>query len=144
MVSISLAKIHLTNKGIKENKTFSINILSCDYMVEVDYVGIVSGTKVDKSGVFTSFFGELKTAPIIEESMLAMECVLRDIYDTGTHEVMIGEIAASYASDKALTGDKIDMSMVSPLLFDKLSMRYWSLGSPVRKCWNEGKKFRAS
>ena len=62
LISLGMGKMHHTNAGIRENKTFSVNILSQEQMVEADYVGLVSGTRTDKSGVFETFFGELKTA----------------------------------------------------------------------------------
>jgi|GEM_PF-5903716 len=38
MVGISSDKGHHTNKGIHENKTFSINILSADMVAATDYI----------------------------------------------------------------------------------------------------------
>lgn len=61
-VCVSLNKVHHTPKGIIENGTFSINIPSADYVTETDYCGLVSGKTTDKSGVFTTFYGELETA----------------------------------------------------------------------------------
>jgi len=51
-VSLGMAKIHYTNAGIKENKTFSINIPSIEMVKETDYCGIVSGKKADKAKLF--------------------------------------------------------------------------------------------
>ena len=42
---------------------------------EADYVGSVSGAKVDKSGVFEFETGEAET-PIIEKAPLTMECTV--------------------------------------------------------------------
>jgi flavin reductase (DIM6/NTAB) family NADH-FMN oxidoreductase RutF len=142
LISFGMNKTHHTNKGIRENKTFSVNILSQDFVTEIDYVGLVSGASVDKSGVFSHFFGELKTAPIIGESMLSMECSLQDIYETRTHDVVIGRIEATYASDDALTNGKIDLSKVRPVLFDMNSVQYWSLGKPIGNCWRIGRNYQ--
>jgi flavin reductase (DIM6/NTAB) family NADH-FMN oxidoreductase RutF len=117
-----------------------VNIFSVDKIVEVDYVGLVSGSKTDKSAVFETFFGELKTAPIIRDCPLSMECRLHDTYETKTHDLFIGEIAATYADDAVLTGGKVDLAKVRPLLFDMSSRKYWSLGTPVGDCWGAGKK----
>ena len=65
--------MHLTNKGILENKTFSVNLPS-EEMVEItDHIGMVSGTKEDKSQLFDLFYGELDTAPMIEQCKVTME-----------------------------------------------------------------------
>ncbi len=45
-----LNKAHYTNAGIKENGTFSINIPSVVLADRVDYCGLVTGHKTDKSG----------------------------------------------------------------------------------------------
>ena len=45
IISLGMGKIHHTNAGIRENKTFSVNILSQDQMVEMDYVGMVSAAR---------------------------------------------------------------------------------------------------
>jgi len=39
LISISSAKAHYTNAGIKENKAFSVNIPSETLVVETDYAG---------------------------------------------------------------------------------------------------------
>ena len=140
LISLGMNKLHHSNIGIRENRTFSVNIFSVDKIAEVDYVGLVSGSKTDKSAVFETFFGELKTAPIIRDCPLSMECRLHDTYETKTHDLFIGEIAATYADDAVLTGGKVDLAKVRPLLFDMSSRKYWSLGIPVGDCWGAGKK----
>jgi flavin reductase (DIM6/NTAB) family NADH-FMN oxidoreductase RutF len=142
LISLGMGKAHHTNIGIRENKTFSVNILSQDAMVEMDYVGLVSGSTIDKAGVFETFFGELKTAPLIKNCPLSMECRLHDTYELKTHDVFIGEIVATYADDAALTDGKVDLAKVKPLLFDRSSMMYWTLGQAVGKCWSVGKQYK--
>lgn len=141
LISLGMNKLHFTNSGIKENKTFSINILSTKQVIEADYVGLVSGKQTKKSDVFEVFYGDLKTAPIIKNCPLSMECQLVDIYDTKTHDVLIGEIVSTYADDEVLVEGKVDISKVDPLLFDMSNRNYWSLGEIVGKCWFEGKKY---
>ena len=142
LISLGMGKMHHTNAGIRENKTFSVNILSQDQMVEADYVGLVSGIRTDKSGVFETFFGELKTAPLIQNCPLSMECRLHDIYQLETHDVFIGEVAATYADEAGLTNGIVDIAKVHPLLFDMSSVKYWSLGNAVGNCWNVGKQYK--
>jgi flavin reductase (DIM6/NTAB) family NADH-FMN oxidoreductase RutF len=141
LISLGMGKPHHTNIGIRANKTFSVNILSQDRIVEADYVGLVSGGKTDKSGVFEIFFGELETAPLIRNCPLSMECRLHDTYELKTHDVFIGEIVSTYADESVLTDGKVDIAKVKPLLFDMSSMKYWSLGQPVGNCWNAGKQY---
>ena len=142
LISISMGKVHYTNAGIRENKEFSVNVPSESLVVETDYVGIVSGKKVDKSGVFEIFYGNLSKAPMIKACALCMECRLYDTYDTPTHDLFIGEILETHAEESVLTDGKVDISKLRPLLFDMNSVKYWSLGAPVASCWSVGKQMK--
>jgi flavin reductase (DIM6/NTAB) family NADH-FMN oxidoreductase RutF len=51
-ISLSMAKIHYTNAGIKAHGTFSVNIPSTDLVEKTDYCGLVSDRDADKSTVF--------------------------------------------------------------------------------------------
>jgi len=144
LISLSMSKIHYTNAGIKETKTFSINLMSVENMVPADYVGTFSGKAVDKSQVFEVFYGELKTAPIIAGCPLSMECKLYDVYELPQFDVFIGEIVETYADEYVLTDGKVDLSKVNPLLFDMTSVQYWSLGKATGKCWNIGRQYSNS
>jgi flavin reductase (DIM6/NTAB) family NADH-FMN oxidoreductase RutF len=64
MIGCGVGNHHCTNKGILENKTFSINIPSVGMMEKTDYCGLVSGKTTDKSGLFDIFFtGSLRLRP---------------------------------------------------------------------------------
>jgi flavin reductase (DIM6/NTAB) family NADH-FMN oxidoreductase RutF len=142
LISLSMGKPHYTNPGIKENKAFSVNIPSENLVAETDYVGMVSGKKTDKSGLFEIFYGELENAPMIQQCPLNMECKLYDTYDTPTHDLFIGEIVETYADESVLTNEKVDLAKVKPLLFDMSSVMYWSLGNPLAGCWKIGKDIK--
>ena len=83
MIEIALRKNRFSSAGIKENQTFSVNAASASMVDATDYCGIYSGKKVDKSKVFEVFYGELKTAPMIAESPLNLECQLAKVLDLG-------------------------------------------------------------
>jgi len=51
-LSIGLSKVHYSNAGILENRTFSICMPTEDLMVETDYCGIMTGLKTDKAPLF--------------------------------------------------------------------------------------------
>jgi len=141
-ISLSMAKRHYTNIGIKENKTYSVNIPSESLVAETDYCGIFSGRNTDKSGLFDVFYGELKTAPMIRNCPVNMECRLYDVVDLPTHEVFIGEIVQTYADESVLSNGSVDIARIRPLLFDMSSKKYWSLGRVIADCWNVGKKLK--
>lgn len=142
LISLSSAKAHHTNAGIKENQAFSVNIPSENLVVETDYAGMVSGKKTDKSDLFDIFHGKLENAPMIRQCPVNMECRLYDIYDTPTHDLFIGEIVETYADDSVLTDGKIDLAKLKPLLFDMSSIKYWSVGEVLADCWKVGKQLK--
>lgn len=51
-VMVSLAVAHYTNKGIRESKKLSINIVDEGLLSRADRSGCVSGSKADKSALF--------------------------------------------------------------------------------------------
>ncbi len=139
LITLGMNKTHYTNRGIRENKTFSVNIPSQDMIEATDYAGLVSGKNTDKSGLFETFFGELGTAPLIKNAPLAMECRLYNIIDTPHHDIFVGEVVATYADPDVLNQGKVDLARVKPLLFDMNTITYWSIGEPLASCWNVGK-----
>ena len=139
-ISLGMGKGHHTNGGIKENKTFSVCLPSENLVVETDYCGIMTGKKTDKATVFDIFYGELKTAPMIQQCKVCMECRLDRTIDFPTHDVFVGEIVQTYADESVLSDKKIDVSKLKPLLFDMNSRKYWSMGGEIAKCWNVGKQ----
>ena len=141
-LSIGVAKVHYTNAGIMENKTFSICLPSQDLMVETDYCGIVSGKKFDKASIFDIFYGDLKTAPMISQCPVNMELKLCEVFDTPKHDIFVGQLVQTYADESVLTHESIDIAKVSPLLFDMASKKYWSLGEPIGDCWSAGKALK--
>jgi flavin reductase (DIM6/NTAB) family NADH-FMN oxidoreductase RutF len=141
-VSIGMAKTHYTNKGIKENKTFSVNIPSENMVEKTDYCGLVSGREVNKGELFETFYGKLKTAPMIEECPINMECELIKTVDFPNHDIFIGRIVETYCDDKVLENEVIDFSKVKPILFVMNDRSYWKLGGKLARAWNVGKKLK--
>ncbi len=142
-IAIVLGKGHYTNPGIKANKTFSVCLPSEDLVEVTDYCGIVSGIKSDKSKIFDLFYGELKTAPMIRECPLSMECKLVEIVESNLNEIFIGEIVGTYTEERFLTDGKLDFIKMKPLILSQPDTSYWNLGEQVAKAWSIGKKYKA-
>ncbi len=139
-ISVSMNKKHYTGAGIKENGTFSLNIPSAQMVQVTDYCGLVSGQEVDKAALFKNFYGRLRTAPMIEECPANMECQVIQTLDLGTHEIFIGEIAATYCNEDCLTqGKGEDLLKVDPILFSMSGGRYFAVGREIGRAWDAGK-----
>jgi flavin reductase (DIM6/NTAB) family NADH-FMN oxidoreductase RutF len=142
-ITLGMGKDHHTNRGIREHRTFSVN-LPTETQVEVtDYLGMTSGEKVDKGGLFQVSYGELETAPLIDECPVSMECRLIEHVELPTHDLFVGEIVTTYADVTVLTNGAVDIAKLRPLLFDMASRKYWSLGEPLAKCWSVGKDYKS-
>jgi len=141
-LSIGLNKVHFSNAGIHENRSFSICMPSEDLMVETDYCGLKTGKKVDKAALFDVFYGELETAPMIKECPVNMELKLNEVLDFKTHDIFVGELVQTYVSEDVISDGKIDISKLRPLLFDMASVKYWRLGPAIGNCWNVGKTLK--
>lgn len=145
MISVAVRHQRHTNKGIKQNKTFSVNIPSVDLVKETDYCGIVSGFKVDKVKIcgFKVFYGRLKSAPMIEQCPLNLECSLAHVIDLGSHDLIIGKIEETHISDNCLTGGKPDAAKVNPLIYITGELPYYrALGEVVARAFSIGKELQ--
>lgn len=141
-VSLGMNKNHFTNVGIRMNGTFSVNIPSVKMVEETDYCGLVSGKNLDKAGLFKTFFGKLKTAPMIGECPINMECKLTRTVDFPNHDIFIGEVIATYCDEGVLTDGIVDLAKVEPILFAMNDRSYWKLGERFAKAWSIGKKLK--
>lgn len=138
-VSLGMNKGHYSNAGIKANETFSVNIPSVNMVKKTDHCGLVSGKRENKSDLFKTFYGRLKSAPMIEECTINMECELIKTVDFQTHDIFIGKIAATYCDDAVLTQGVVDFGKVQPILFVMNDRSYWKLGEKFAKAWHVGK-----
>ena len=139
-IGVGVNRAHATPDGIMENKSFSICFPNREDIVKTDYCGIVSGKKVDKSSLFTLFFGDLKTAPMIDEASLNLECSLVQKVEGPSNYFFIGEIKAAYASQNCLEEGRINPLKADYLLLTMPDNTYWSLGEKIGQAWSIGKQ----
>jgi flavin reductase (DIM6/NTAB) family NADH-FMN oxidoreductase RutF len=142
MIGVALGKGHHTNKGIRERKEFGVSIPGVDLVKAVDYVGLVSGVKTDKSGVFESFQGMLKYAPMIRKCPLTVECKVATTVDLPGNEFFIGEIVGVYAEERCLTDGKPDFEKIKPFLLTMPDNQYREVGKIIGSAWGIGKDFQ--
>ena len=140
MVCVAINKARYTAQGIKENKTFSLNIPSTNQITETDHCGLVSGAHEDKSGVFRSFYGKLKTAPLVEECPVNIACRLFKSIDCGSHQLHIGEVVEIHADKSCLTDGKPDITKIHPIVYAQAT--YFDVGKQVEMAFSAGKKYR--
>lgn len=139
-IMVSLAKPHFINAAIIKSNVISVNIVDEALLEKADYVGCVSGNKIDKSEVFDFEIGA-QGAPIITSSPLVMECVVEDNYETKGFDNFILTIANTYADEKVLDASgKIDYNKLKPVLFEMPTYQYLKTGDLLGKCMSYRKK----
>ena len=138
LVSVALYKGHYTVGGIKENGTFSVNFPSVQMVQKTDYCGMVSGHRIDKSQLFESFFGDLKTAPMIRGCPLNVECRVSQVMESGNNLIFIADVVAAYANASVLADGLPDIRKIDPLVLFKTDYRSWRFGPKIAKAYHAG------
>jgi flavin reductase (DIM6/NTAB) family NADH-FMN oxidoreductase RutF len=151
LISITSNQRHYNNIGIKENGTFSINTPSADMVEITDYCGLRSGHDEDKSEIFEVFYGELKTAPMIEKAALNLECKLIHKVNTNDisngdegNEIFFGEVVQAYTEEKYITEGRLDVEKIKPFVLSasRRKPRYYNLGEEIGLTYNIGFNYK--
>jgi flavin reductase (DIM6/NTAB) family NADH-FMN oxidoreductase RutF len=148
LVYISSHREHYTNKGILENGTYSINLPSTNLLAVTDYCGMVSGREVDKSELFEVFYGELGTAPMIQECTVNLECRVVKEFCIEHRHIFVGRVVQAYVDEEFVTERKgrrmvADMTKLAPIIY-ALDNRYYRIGEPIGVGYSEGKRLEGT
>jgi len=147
MISVAIRPQRYTLIGINQNNTFSINIPSTDLIKEADYCGLVSGHDVDKVDIckFKIFYGKLKSAPLIEQFPVNLECKVEHSLNLGSHWLIIGRIEETHLSSACSTNGNPDISKIKPATFiTQPAGEYRYLGEYLAKAHSIGRELRAN
>lgn len=91
-IAISINKNNYTNKCIKENKAFSISILSEKSNPSI--IGTFGFQSSDSTDKFKNIDYDVKAyQPIIQDSCGYIVCSVIDIMETETHTVFLGKVS---------------------------------------------------
>lgn len=141
LIAVALGP-HYTNKGIEEQRSFSVNIPGISLIEKTDYCGLVSGSKADKSGIFTVFYGDLLGAPLIKECPVCLACQLYETVKLPSNTLFIGEIVEAFAEENDMTDGKLDIKKINPFTLTMPDNNFWEVGNHIGKAWNLGKNFK--
>lgn len=142
MLGICVNKNNASHDAIVDTGEFSINVPSVDMVEVTDYTGLVSGKRVDKSDLFEVFYGELKSAPMITDCPITIECRVTQAVDFPTNSFFIAEIVNIYSEERFLTDGRPDVTKVRPFVLTMPDNRFWAIGENVGKAWDAGKALR--
>jgi flavin reductase (DIM6/NTAB) family NADH-FMN oxidoreductase RutF len=146
IVFISSHVNHYTNQGVIENQSFSINLPTTEMLTVTDYCGTVSGQQIDKSVLFTTFYGELGTAPMIQDCPVNLECKVIKEFCVQHRQIFVGEVVQTYIDSVfviEVEGRKAiaDMTRLDPIIY-ALDNKYYKIGESIGVGYQEAKKFK--
>ena len=142
MLGVAVNQGHASHGAIVETGEFSVNFPTVEMVKITDYLGLVSGKRIDKSKFFNIFYGKLKKAPMISECPLTIECKLVKTVELPTNSFFIGEIVGVYSEERFLTDGVPDIKKINPFLLTMPDNGYWSVGELIGRAWSDGKSMR--
>lgn len=102
---------------IKDSGEYVINIPTAALARQVDYCGMVSGSKVnkfEKTGLTPVPATHVK-APLIAECPVNLECRVRQVLALGSHDVFIADVLAVHYNEDVLDEKgRLDMDKIKP------------------------------
>ncbi|MBQ1489937.1 MAG: flavin reductase family protein [Eubacterium sp.] len=120
---ISVRKSRYSHHIISESGEFVINLTNEQIAKEVDFCGVRSGRDMDKFQTcgFTRQEAEIVSAPLVCESPVNLECVVKEVREYPTHDMFIAEIVRVHADETLFNED-------GRLCLDKASLVAYSHG----------------
>jgi len=120
LISLSLRKATLTYENIVRMGELTISIPGEKDIDVMDYIGTISGRKVDKfekTGL-TEIKSQIVNAPIIKEFPLVMECRINSQSLLGSHTQFICQVLNIKVDDDYLIDGKIlDVEKIRPVSY---------------------------
>jgi flavin reductase (DIM6/NTAB) family NADH-FMN oxidoreductase RutF len=139
-VAVSLRMATYTHGNIVERKAFTISIPSEQYTRQADYFGLTSGRTTDKFAAtgLTAGRSEVVDAPYVQEFPLVVECRLFRTIELGLHTQFVGEVVDVKADPGVMTGPRLDIKRVRPLVFTPDTQEYYGIGNLLGKAFEIG------
>ncbi len=135
MCYISLRQDRFSYNIIKKNKNFVINLTTKKLAYATDWCGVNSGRDNDKfkKMKLTPVKAHKINAPLIEESPVNIECVVKEIKHLGSHDMFISEIVAINADNKYIDKktNAFNLDKANPICYSH--GKYYDLGNFIGK-----------
>jgi flavin reductase (DIM6/NTAB) family NADH-FMN oxidoreductase RutF len=141
MLGVCVNKGNASSRAILAEGQYSVNVPTRDMVEITDYTGLVSGSKVDKSGLFNTFYGDLEAAPMIHSCPVTIECSLERTVDLPTNNFFIGEMVNVFVGEEFLVDGKPSVEKIRPFLLSMPDNRFWAVGESIGKAWGAGAVF---
>lgn len=128
MVSISVRKQRHSYNLIKEKGQFVINLTTKQLAFATDFCGVKSGRDIDKFEAMklTAEKASKVEVPLIKESPVNIECVVKNVMELGSHDMFIAEIVAVDV-DESLIDENGKLHLDKADLICYSHGEYWTL-----------------
>ncbi len=120
---------------IKKNGAFVINLTTKELAFATDWCGVKSGSKYNKFKEMglTPGLASRVDAPIINESPINIECLVKEIIELGSHHMFISEVVAVSADEKYIDSGSglFRLDEASPICYSH--GKYYETGALIGK-----------
>ncbi len=132
MLSISVRRERYSYGLIKEKGQFAVNLTTQKLAYATDLCGVKSGKDIDKfkAAKLTAVKAAVIDVPIIKESPVSLECVVKNRLELGSHDMFIAEIVAVNV-EEGLLDEKGKLMMEKAGLICYSHGKYWTLGEEL-------------
>jgi flavin reductase (DIM6/NTAB) family NADH-FMN oxidoreductase RutF len=132
---------HFSTPWLLKHGEFSLNLPGRELVEKTDFCGIFSGQDVDKSKLFTVFYGASAKAPMIAECPVTLECAVIGTRELNGDLLIFGEIKAAHAETTCADKGRAVIPKAGPLVW--AGKHYWSLGEDLGQGYSIGKRLAA-
>ncbi len=134
MVSVSVRKSRYSHELLSRNGQFVINLVTRELTYAMDFCGVKSGRDVDKFGEMKLTKGMAKSVrvPVIAESPVNIECVVKQVIELGSHDMFLAEVTAVQVDEKYMDSNgKFDLNAADLIAYSH--GEYFTLGDKIGK-----------
>jgi len=120
---------------IKKNGEFVINLTTKELAFATDWCGVISGkthNKFEEMGLTPLPASKVK-APLISESPVNIECIVKEIKELGSHHMFLADVAAINADEKYIDSKTglFRLSDAEPICYSH--GKYYLMGTRIGK-----------
>lgn len=132
MLSISVRKERYSYAFIRDKGEFVVNLPTEKLAFATDLCGVRSGRDTDKFKLtgLTPEKASAVDAPVIKECPVALECVVKNRLELGTHDMFIASIVAVDVDESLIDGKgKLHLEKAGLICYSHGN--YWTLGKSL-------------
>lgn len=132
MVYVSIRKERHSHHMIRETGEYVINLTTEKLARATDFCGVRSGRDMDKfkEMQLTPVHGELKYAPMVEESPVSIECQVTQVVELGSHDMFMAKVTAVYVDETYMDGKgTFHLEKAEPLVYSH--GQYYGIGKHI-------------